>query len=92
MVILKIIEKGHYIEIPGMPPFRTPVEANITHISINLVVSKLQSQGIKTFEIISDTKGKESVLTQRDFIQQNKQPKKKKENRNRGFQCLERIG
>lgn len=67
MIILKITKKGHFIEIPGLPPFRTPVEANISHISIPLVVSKLQSQGIKEFEIISDTKGKQSVLNQNDF-------------------------
>jgi len=75
MIILKIAEKGQYIEIPGMPPFRTPAEANISHVSINLVVSRLQAQGIKKFQIISDTKGKETVLNQSDFAV-NKKPKK----------------
>lgn len=78
MLILKISDKGHYIEIPGMAPFRTPVEANISHVSINLVVSKLQAQGIKKFEIVSDTKGKEKILTQNDFAVE-KKPKKSKE-------------
>ena len=78
MLILKITEKGHYIEIPGMPPFRSPVEANISHVSINLVVSRLQTQGIKKFEIVSDTKGKETVLTQNDFKVDNRNPKKRK--------------
>lgn len=79
MIILKINEKGHYIEIPGMAPFRTPVEANITHISMHLVVSALKKNGIKKFEIISDTKGKETVLTQNDFRVEVKKPKQKKE-------------
>lgn len=79
MIILKIVKKGYFIEIPGLPPFRTPVEANISHISIPLVVSKLQSQGIKEFEIISDTKGKQSVLNQNDFSISSKKEEKKKE-------------
>jgi len=79
MIILKITEKGQYIEIPGMSPFRTPAEANISHVSINLVVSRLQAQGIKKFQIISDTKGKETVLNQNDF-NVNKTPKKAKDN------------
>lgn len=79
MIILKITEKGHFIELPGMSPFRTPVEANISNISIPLVVARLKSQGIKKFEIISDTQGKASVLTQKDFNTENKNPKKRKE-------------
>jgi hypothetical protein len=68
MITLRIKKKGHFIEIPGMSPFRTPVEANISHVSIPLVVSALKSQGVAKFEIISDTVGKEQVLTQKDFI------------------------
>lgn len=68
MITLKIRKKGFFIEIPGMPPFRTPVEANISHVSIPLVVSTLKAQGINRFEIISDTQGKEQILTQKDFV------------------------
>jgi len=68
MIILKIKEKGLYIEIPGITPFRTPAEVNITHVSIPLVASKLQSQGIFKYEIISDTKGKEKKYTNKDFV------------------------
>lgn len=83
MIILKIVKKGYFIEIPGLPPFRTPVEANISHVSIPLVVSKLQSQGIKEFEIISDTKGKQSVLNQNDFNVTQKKDIKKEEKKER---------
>jgi len=90
MIILKITEKGHFIEIPGLPPFRSPVEANISHISIPLVVSKLQSQGITKFEIISDTKGKQSVLNQNDFnVTQKKDTKKEEQKEKKKYE--ERI-
>lgn len=74
MITLRIRKKGLFIEIPGMSPFRTPAEANISHISIPLVVSTLKAQGITKFEIISDTQGKEKILTQKDFIVEKKGP------------------
>ena len=72
MIILKIKQKGLYIEIPGITPFRTPAHVNITHVSIHLVASKLQAQGISNFEIVSDTKGKEKRYTEKDFFPENK--------------------
>lgn len=74
MITLKIKKKGFFIEIPGMPPFRTPADVNISHVSIPLVASVLKAQGIERFEIISDTKGKEKVLTQKDFVVDKKEP------------------
>ena len=74
MITLKIKKKGFFIEIPGMPPFRTPADVNISHVSIPLVASVLKAQGIERFEIISDTKGKEKVLTQKDFEVDKKDP------------------
>ncbi len=92
MIMLKITEKGHYIEIPGMSPFRSPVEANISHVSINLVVSRLKAQGIKKFEIVSDTKGKETVMTQNDFKTDNRSLEKRKEdNYEKRFNKLELL-
>ncbi|MCF8019787.1 MAG: hypothetical protein K9L62_10290 [Vallitaleaceae bacterium] len=91
MIFLKIAEKGHYIEIPGMSPFRTPAKANISHISIQSVVSRLQAQGIEEFEIVSDTKGQEAVFTQKDFNIETKNPKKKKDNYEKRFNKLEAL-
>ena len=79
MIFLRIHMKGHFIEIPGLPPFRTPVEANITHISIPLVVSKLNEQGITDYEIVSEMRDKRTVLTNEDFV------KNKKQNENKNF-------
>jgi len=72
MMALRIKKKGFYIQIPGLPPFRTPADVNISHVSIPLVVSVLKAQGIDKFEIISDTPGKEKVLTQKDFMPEKK--------------------
>ncbi len=74
MITLKIKKKGLFIEIPGMSPFRTPADVNISHVSIPLVASVLKAQGIERFEIISDTQGKEKVLTQKDFEVDKKAP------------------
>lgn len=91
MIILKIIEKGHFIEIPGMPPFRTPVEANISNISIPLVVARLQTQGIKEFEIVSDSVGKAKILNQNDFKNEKNPKKKKQDNYEKRFNQLETM-
>lgn len=68
MIILKIKDKGLYVEIPNVTPFRTPAEVDISHTSMHLVASKLQAQGINQFEIISDTRGKEKKYNQDDFM------------------------
>jgi len=91
MITLKINKTGHYIEIPGISPFRTPAAVNISHVSIPLVVSTLNKQGITKFEIVSDTKGKEQVLTQKDFMVSNKNPKKQKDNFENRFNKLEAL-
>lgn len=78
MIFLKVKDKGHYLEIPGLPAFRTPVKANITHVSIGMVVTALKAQGIEKFEIVSDIPGKEQFLTQDDFKDKiEKKPKDK---------------
>ena len=92
MIILRIKKKGLFIEIPGMSPFRTPAEANISHVSIPLVVSTLKAQGITKFEIISDTKGKEQVLTHKDFLVKKKEIKEyEKEDYEGRFNKLESL-
>lgn len=51
MIVLKIKEKGHLIDIPGMLPVRTPVEMNINKCKVDLVITSLRRQGIKNYEI-----------------------------------------
>ena len=88
MMTLKIKKKGLYIQIPGLPPFRTPADVNISHVSIPLVVSTLKAQGIEKFQIVSDTQGKEKVLTQKDFMVDKKEVKEDYETR---FNKLESL-
>ena len=54
MVKLLIKTKGMFINIPGLIPFRTPAEVDITKVNINLVISELKKNGIERYRIISD--------------------------------------
>jgi len=54
MVKLLIKTKGMFINIPGLIPFRTPAEVDITKVNINLVVSELKKNGIERYKIIYD--------------------------------------
>lgn len=56
MIILKIYHKGLLIEIPGVTPFRTPAEVDITNIGASLVVSHLRLQDISNYEIVAGEK------------------------------------
>ena len=87
MVTLKIRQKGFFIELPGVAPFRTPADVNITHVSIPLIVTTLKSLGIEKFEITSDTPGKEQRLTEKNFAE----PKIKKDKLNGRLDNLEKM-
>lgn len=50
---LKIKEKGLVIEIPGLPPTRTPADINISNVDLNLVIAHLRKNGISNYEIVS---------------------------------------
>lgn len=56
MLILKIKDKGLYLEIPGMMPTRTPVEIDITKCNLSLITVYLRKQGIKNYQIVSESK------------------------------------
>lgn len=53
MVKLIISKPGLFLSIPGINPFRTPVEIDITKININIVISELKKNGIQNYKIIS---------------------------------------
>lgn len=67
MIKLKVKEKGNMIQIPGIAPFRTPAEIDISHVKLHLVVSSLNSSGINDYEIIAKEDKKEIVYTKDDF-------------------------
>jgi len=61
MLILKIMEKGLYLEIPGLLPTRTPAEINITKCDLSLVSTYLRKNGITKYQILSESEsGKNS--------------------------------
>jgi len=74
MITLKIREKGHLVEIPGIAPFRTPADIDISKIEIRKVIGHLQVCGITDYEITAvSPKGDTEIYNQEDFS-----PKKKK--------------
>jgi hypothetical protein len=61
MLILKIKQKGLYIEIPGTLPARSPVDVDITKCNISIVDVYLRKNGITNYEIISGDNKKQIV-------------------------------
>lgn len=58
MVILKIKQRGLFIEIPGITPIRTPAEIDITRCNIAVVDTYLRKIGVVNYEILSSSKNK----------------------------------
>jgi hypothetical protein len=62
MLILKIKEKGMYVEIPGALPTRTPAEIDISRCNLSAVDMYLRKSGIKNYQILSvDSEGKVTI-------------------------------
>lgn len=61
MLILKIKEKGMYVQIPGTLPTHTPAEIDVSKCNLTMVDTYLRQMGIKNFEIVSD--GNKKVIT-----------------------------
>jgi hypothetical protein len=90
---LHVKEKGYMVEIPGIPPFRSPGNVDITNIRLPLVLTTLNNLGVKEYEISSKDEGIETIYTKKDL----EMKKKKKENNmdlseiNDRFNRLEKI-
>lgn len=54
MIKLHIKDKGFFIDIPGLPPFRTPVEIDITTMDAERIKIELKKIGINNFVIKYD--------------------------------------
>ena len=52
MIKLIIEKKGFYIELPKIPPFRTPAKVDISKLNLGQVTSELRKQGIKDYVIL----------------------------------------
>lgn len=78
MITLKVKEKGHLLEIPGLAPFRTPANIDVSRIGIRNVIGHLQVNGITDYEIIAvSPQGDKEVYKQEDFEPEKKKTKKK---------------
>ena len=53
MIILKILQKGLYVEIPGTLPTRTPAEIDISKCNLSMVDMYLRKSGISNYQILS---------------------------------------
>jgi len=90
MVVLRIREKGHYIELPGMPPVRSPVEIDITRLSLPLVAATLKTKGIENYEIVSEHESGRKIYTSKDF-NEDASLNKFKEKVNKKIETLEKT-
>lgn len=77
MITLRVRERGHLIEIPGLAPFRTPADIDVSKVGIRKVIGHLKVNGITKYEIVAiDDKGDKEVYNQEDFTPKKKKKKK----------------
>lgn len=74
MILLVVKESGLMLSPPGMKPFRTPAEVNITKCDINVITTYLRSQGVEKYKILSG----DEVLKFKSKKQSKPEPKKEK--------------
>lgn len=82
---LKLIirERGRYVEIPGIPPFRSPAKVDVSKIKITILIQSLHSCGVTDYELISTNKHGETIRYNKDDFElpEKKQDNSKIENR-----------
>ena len=72
MLTLKITEKGHYIDLPGMAPFRTPANINVSKIPLNVLILKLKVYNITEYEIVSEF-GEQKIVYKKEELEKIKE-------------------
>ncbi len=72
MLTLKITEKGHLIDLPGMAPFRTPANINVSKIPLNVLILKLKVYDITEYEIISEL-GDQKIVYKKEELEKIKE-------------------
>lgn len=61
MIILKIRQKGLFLNIPGLLPTRTPAEIDITRCDLAVISTYLRKEGVVDYEIIARAPKKENI-------------------------------
>lgn len=72
MLTLKITEKGHFIDLPGMTSFRTPANINVSKIPLNVLILKLKVCGITEYEIVSEL-GDQKIVYKKEELEKIKE-------------------
>ena len=67
MIKLIINKPGLFLNIPGLQPFRTPAEVNITKVNLNLIKSELKKNGVTKYKIISDDSNNKTKTIKQDI-------------------------
>lgn len=88
-MILKVKQKGLFLNIPGVAPFRTPAEVDISNLKIHLVVLSLKNNGVDEFEIHSKKDNK--VYTKKDFEKTKSKDGKQMKDVEERFDRIERM-
>ena len=68
MVKLSIKEHGLFLSLPGLAPFRTPADLDLTKCDLNLILSELNRLGIKKFKIISEEIEKKPIIPVKEKV------------------------
>lgn len=87
MLILKVVEKGLYLDIPGARPSRTPADIDISKCNLSVVLAHLRKSGISDYQIISVEKSKKPEMKKSE----SKQTKLNVKDINKRFSKLEEM-
>jgi len=74
MLTLKISERGHVVNLPGMAEFRTPANIDVSKIPLNVLILKLRTYNINHYEIISEL-GSQKVVYKKEELEKIKTQK-----------------
>jgi hypothetical protein len=66
MLILRVTDKGLYLDIPGARPSRTPADIDISKCKLDVVLAHLRKSGISEYQIISMNKPKKPEIKKSD--------------------------
>ncbi len=98
MIKLNIKERGHLIEIPGIPSFRTPATIDISKGDIRSIVGYLKVCDIRDYEIIASNDSGKEVYSSKDFsttetrvVEKRKKPQKKNKALEKRMDKLEKM-
>ena len=96
MITLKVKSRGHLVEIPGLPAFRTPANIDVSKADIRGVIGHLKVCGIEDYEIVAKSEsGVVEVYKKEDFELSKKKdsdpPELDRKEINKRFNKLEKM-